>query len=174
MSLLHGKVFIITGSARGLGMAFAEAVLKSGGKVTISDVLEDAGHETTNKFTEKFGKGKVGRRFYNVDTNISLSVFYKWSSSKTIYSQVHWCRCDVTSEDNWRELWESTEEHFGAPVDVLVNNAGIAPVPPHNWRRTMAVNIVSGAGKNLTISVVSNPRVAKLFQMGCGRVRAKE
>ncbi len=50
----------------------------------------------------------------------------------------------MTSEEDWEALWEATETHFAAPVDVLVNNAGIAPVPPkHDWRKTMAINIVN-------------------------------
>ncbi len=59
-SSLYGKVVIITGSARGLGKGFAEAVLVSGGKVTVCDVLEDVGKETVKEFGSRFGKDKVG------------------------------------------------------------------------------------------------------------------
>ncbi len=60
---LNGKVAIVTGSARGLGAAFAEAVLEAGGRVAVSDVLEEEGRQTVEGMERRFGKGKVGGMF---------------------------------------------------------------------------------------------------------------
>jgi len=46
---LDGKVALISGSARGLGAAMAEAMVEGGAKVVIADVLDKAGHETVAK-----------------------------------------------------------------------------------------------------------------------------
>ena len=35
-------------------------------------------------------------------------------------------RLDVTRVDQWKEIYDHCEKFFGASVDVLVNNAGIA------------------------------------------------
>ncbi|MCY0934405.1 glucose 1-dehydrogenase [Streptomyces sp. H34-S4] len=43
---LSGKVVVVTGGARGLGAAAAQAVVDGGGKVLITDVLETEGAET--------------------------------------------------------------------------------------------------------------------------------
>ena len=53
---------------------------------------------------------------------------------------MYWHSCDVRNEDDWTELWDSTEAYFSAPVDILVNNAGINPI--HGWRKTMDICIV--------------------------------
>ena len=87
-------------------------IFQADGKVTISDVDVAEGEKTTKEFEERFGKDHV---------------FFK--------------RCDVTQEEDLRGLWEATVEHFGAPVDVLVNNAGVNQVG--GWERCMNINIVS-------------------------------
>lgn len=54
---------------------------------------------------------------------------------------MHWFHCDVTKEEEFTELWESTERAFGSSVDVLVNNAGVNHLP--GWRKCMDIDIVS-------------------------------
>lgn len=43
---LDGKRVLITGAARGLGAAFAEAAVAAGARVVVADVLEERGRET--------------------------------------------------------------------------------------------------------------------------------
>ena len=50
------KVAVITGSARGLGKAFAIKLLENGAKVCISDIQEDLGNETCSELQQQFGK----------------------------------------------------------------------------------------------------------------------
>merc|ERR1712106_769690 len=56
---VEGKVVIITGSAQGLGKAFAARLLNAGAKVCLSDLNEDVGVKTRNEFEERFGKENV-------------------------------------------------------------------------------------------------------------------
>ncbi|MDG4864164.1 glucose 1-dehydrogenase [Streptomyces sp. T-3] len=46
---LSNKVVVVTGGARGLGAAAAKAVVEGGGRVVLTDVLEEQGIETAGK-----------------------------------------------------------------------------------------------------------------------------
>ncbi|WP_424213890.1 glucose 1-dehydrogenase [Streptomyces sp. BI20] len=49
---LTDKVVVVTGGARGMGAAMAEAIVAGGGRVVITDVLADEGAETAAKLGE--------------------------------------------------------------------------------------------------------------------------
>lgn len=51
---LDGKRILVTGSARGLGRAFAEAAIEAGGRVIISDILEEEGRATAEDLKTAF------------------------------------------------------------------------------------------------------------------------
>ena len=59
MMCLNNKVVIITGSAQGLGKAFAARLLEDGAKVCISDVNRDKGEAAAAELGERFGPGNV-------------------------------------------------------------------------------------------------------------------
>ena len=106
------KTFIITGSASGLGKAYASKLLENGGRVCISDVNEAIGKETLEEFRNKFGNDRVC-----------------------------FVPCDVTEKEQFASLFDETEKFFAVNcVDVLVNNAGINT--NFGWRKCMDVNII--------------------------------
>ena len=49
MARVDGKVVLISGGARGMGAAHAEALVSEGAQVVIGDVLDDAGREVAEK-----------------------------------------------------------------------------------------------------------------------------
>jgi NAD(P)-dependent dehydrogenase (short-subunit alcohol dehydrogenase family) len=51
---LDGKRILITGGARGLGHAFAEAAIAAGATVAIADILEDEGQQAADKMGADF------------------------------------------------------------------------------------------------------------------------
>ena len=67
--LLAGKTAIITGAARGLGLACAEQFLAQGAKVIISDVLDDAGEAAAKTLKEK---GDI--RYISCDVTKKVSI----------------------------------------------------------------------------------------------------
>jgi NAD(P)-dependent dehydrogenase (short-subunit alcohol dehydrogenase family) len=108
---VRDKVCIITGSAAGLGKAYAEILLENGARVCLSDVNEVNGKETLDEFSKTFGK-----------------------------ENVHFVPCDVTNQDQFSTLFDEAEKYFKSKVELLVNNAGINP-SVLGWRKCMDVNI---------------------------------
>jgi len=110
---LNNKVAIITGSAQGLGKAFAARILEVGAKVCISDVNKEKGEAALKELQERFGEDKVC-----------------------------FVPCDVTKDEEFRNLFDKAEEHFNVGcVDILANNAGVNV--NLGWRKCMDINIMA-------------------------------
>ena len=88
---VNGKVIVITGGARGIGLATATAMHNLGARVAIGDVDEVAVKEA--------------------GTDLDVG-FY--------------ARLDVTDRQSFTTFLDDVERELG-PIDVLINNAGIAP-----------------------------------------------
>merc|ERR1711892_265768 len=110
---VSNAVCVITGSAQGLGKAFAIRLLCAGARVCLSDLKQDTGEETLAELKEQFGEEKVC-----------------------------FVACNVTVEEEFRNLFNKAEEFFKVScVDILVNNAGINT--NWGWRKCMEVNIMA-------------------------------
>ena len=55
----QGRIVVITGSAQGLGKAFARQLLNAGAKVCISDINLEGGNKTLQEFEEIYGATNV-------------------------------------------------------------------------------------------------------------------
>ncbi len=114
MSRMQGKVCLVTGGARGLGLAAAQALIAEGARVMITDIDESAGEAACTQL--------------------------KANGEAAFATQ------DVTDESRWPEVLDLLEHTLG-PIDVLVNNAGIAAFANvedesfAHWRKTLAVNL---------------------------------
>ncbi|WP_282605178.1 SDR family NAD(P)-dependent oxidoreductase [Pelagibius sp. Alg239-R121] len=53
--MLEGKTAVITGAARGIGLACAERFVKEGAKVVLADVMDDAGEAAAQGLSESGG-----------------------------------------------------------------------------------------------------------------------
>ena len=93
---LSGKVAIITGSSRGLGLASARALALEGCRVVLSGRTEQTLADAACRLAEL-----------------------------TSADAVHTVRTDVSQPDGVQMLVEETVSRFGA-IDVLVNNVGLA------------------------------------------------
>ena len=88
---LTGQVAAITGAARGIGRATAEAFVRQGMKVAIGDLDVEQAQRTA----DEIGRGTVALEL------------------------------NVTERPSIERFLDEAEQRLGAPVDVLVNNAGI-------------------------------------------------
>ena len=94
---LAGKVVAITGGARGIGKATATAFLDRGAAVVIGDLDDELAGKTAVELSARPGARVTGLPL------------------------------DVTDRDSFARFFDAADAAFDAPVDVLVNNAGIMP-----------------------------------------------
>ena len=119
MSILKGKVAVVTGSTSGIGLAYARACAGAGANVVLNG---------------------MGAR---ADVENERSAIEREFGVKAVYSAA-----DMDSPDQIAELIALAESTFGS-VDVLVNNAGVqhvAPVedfPVDKWNAIIGINLSS-------------------------------
>jgi meso-butanediol dehydrogenase/(S,S)-butanediol dehydrogenase/diacetyl reductase len=115
---VEGRVCIVTGAARGIGRAIAEALLDDGAKVCVADVNADLAASVAEANRKRLGATE--------GTVISAGV-------------------DVRDRAQTRRMIEDTVAAFGR-LDVMFNNAGVnkpmnfLDVTEENWSFIMDVN----------------------------------
>ncbi len=114
---LAGKVIVITGGSRGLGLALSEACLEAGGKVAmLARDLEEL----------ESGRAKLLGLGY---PRTSIEIF----------------QCDMTDEQRVKQTMNAVVSTLG-PVDIWINNAGTIVVGPvenqasRSFQEAMAIN----------------------------------
>ncbi|KAF2237503.1 NAD(P)-binding protein [Viridothelium virens] len=118
---LSGKVAIVTGSSRGLGVAMALELAKRGAKVAIT--------YTSDKSTEA-AEGVVA----------SIKALKNGSDAIQI-------QADLRLLESPKKIVSETTSAFGGAIDILVNNAGVevqgslADLTPEMFASTFDVNV---------------------------------
>jgi NAD(P)-dependent dehydrogenase (short-subunit alcohol dehydrogenase family) len=117
MKMCTGKVALVSGGSRGIGLAIARALLERGAQVAItatSDVTLQAGTAALNEVSEAAAVLPI--------------------------------RADVRRHDQVEQAIDTAVRHFGG-LDVLVNNAGIgvfrsvADMSIEEWHRVIETNV---------------------------------
>ncbi len=116
---LTGRLALITGSSRGIGLAIPAGLAGAGAQVVLNGVDGPRLERTRDMLREQFGP----------DT-------------------VHAAQFDVTDPDQVHSAVADIESHLG-PIDVLVNNAGLQHREPllevslDDWNRVLQVDLTS-------------------------------
>jgi NAD(P)-dependent dehydrogenase (short-subunit alcohol dehydrogenase family) len=97
---LDGKVVVVTGGSRGIGLAIAEAFAGAGGRVAICGRDEE-----------------------------TLAKAAAWITQTRVGAEVMWVRADVSHFADARHLHAAVDKQLGVP-DVIVNNAGVVVRKP--------------------------------------------
>lgn len=158
---LDNKVAVVIASSKGIGKACSSELFKEGANVMLTARSEE---DLKIAFEEirQLGKGKIG-----------------------------YCKCDITSYDDIRELVKKTHEQFGK-VDILINNSGGPPAgnfedfSDESWQKAYELTLLSyiriireflpdlksnkGRIINLTSSSIKQPitglMLSNVFRMG--------
>lgn len=114
---LENKVAIITGSSSGIGYAVAESYIKNGASVMICGITEEETKSAVEKLKNTYPDAKVLGE-----------------------------KVDVTITSDVENVFKKTIEAFGK-IDIVVNNAGIAPAKPidmmsdEDFERVININL---------------------------------
>jgi 3-oxoacyl-[acyl-carrier protein] reductase len=117
MDALAGKVAVVTGGSRGIGLAIAEAFAGAGARVAICGRDEQ-----------------------------SLAKAAAWITQTRVGAEVMWVRCDVSRFADARHLHAAVDKQLGVP-DVIVNNAGtvvrktLDELSEDEWDSVVGVNL---------------------------------
>ena len=111
---LEQKVCMITGGLGGFALSITELMLKRGARIWLCDLKqEDDGMLTLqSEFSEAYDKNNIG-----------------------------YCRCDVTSVNEFNAAFLKCIEKMGETPDVLINAAGI--LGEEQWENLYDINLVS-------------------------------
>jgi NAD(P)-dependent dehydrogenase (short-subunit alcohol dehydrogenase family) len=117
---LTGKVAIVTGSSRGIGLAIAAALASHGAKVAISSRKQDACDEVAQAINAEHGEGRA----------IAVAA-------------------NISSKDDLQNLVDQTRKTFGR-IDVLVCNAASNPyygpmagISDDQFRKILENNVIA-------------------------------
>ena len=116
-SPFEGKVAIVTGGSRGIGLSTAEALVSRGASVTVS--------------------GLDARRLADAHVRLSTAVCGGGVQAR---------QADVRDQDQVADLVDATVKRFGG-LDFLINNAGVgnfanvSDMKPDDWRHMIDTNL---------------------------------
>lgn len=120
MTQLREAVVLITGAAGGFGQELTRQLLMAGSRLILTDLDSDVLHKRVEIIQREVSTGEI---------LACLAV-------------------DLSSTEGCQTLYEKVKA-FSVPVDILINNAGIAAigrldeVPLPKWERLMQINLLT-------------------------------
>jgi NAD(P)-dependent dehydrogenase (short-subunit alcohol dehydrogenase family) len=122
---LDGRVAVVTGASRGIGLAIAEGLAAAGARIAICSRAADPTGET-----------RLARAAERIEHAAPHGV------------PVLWMRCDVAQFADARHLHATVDKELGVP-DIVVNNAGtvvrarLDETSEEEWDAVIAANLKS-------------------------------
>jgi 3-oxoacyl-[acyl-carrier protein] reductase len=116
---LEGQIALVTGGARGIGRAIAEALAGAGATLVLADINAEGAAATASEIAAQYGVPAEG------------------------------VGCDVSKGEACAALVEDAAKRHDGKLDILVNNAGItkdmliARMKPEDWDAVIAINLSS-------------------------------
>src|ERR1043165_10120100 len=92
---MTGKVAVITGSTRGIGLAIAERMAEHGAKVVISSRKADVCEQVAKSINDKHGKGTAVAVAANISSKENLQNLV--DESNRAFGRIHVLRCHDAS-----------------------------------------------------------------------------
>ena len=171
MSLLHDRVAVITGGARGLGFAMARTFLREGAKVVIAD-LDEA--QLAQAHSELGGGRDVTTVVANVTSSGDVDRLIETTTATHGSLDVMVNNAGITRDATMRKM---TEEQFDQVISVHLkgcwNGTRAAAAIMREQKRGIIINISSLSGK-VGLVGQTNYSAAKAGIVGLSKAAAKE
>src|SRR5690606_40312348 len=118
---LHGKVAVVTGSARGIGWAIARSLAEAGASVVLNDVRDDI--DADRRLAELAALGGMGENDADGPGGNAPSRGSAPSGGGPDAPRHRFIAADVSKFEDVARLRDEVIAEYGG-IDILVNNAG--------------------------------------------------
>lgn len=172
---LTGKVVLITGSSRGIGLASAVACAEQGARVVISSRKQDACDEAAAGINARFGEGTAIAVAANISDKAALQ--HLVDETRRAFGRVDVLVCNAASNPYYGPQEGIADEQFRKILDnnILSNHWLITMVAPEmKERRDGSIVIVSSIGGLRGSTVIGAYCISKAADMQLARNLAHE
>ena len=172
---MKGKVAVITGSTRGIGLAIAERMAEHGAKVVISSRKADVCDEVAKGINDKFGKGTAVAIAANISSKENLQNLV--DESNRAFGKIDVLVCNAASNPYYGPLAGISDDQFRKILDnnIVANNWLISMVVPQMIeRKDGSVIIVSSIGGLKGSTILGAYAISKAADMQLARNLACE
>lgn len=172
---LTGKVAIVTGSSRGIGLAIAAAIAEHGAKVVISSRKQDACEEVALAINAQHGEGTAIAVAANISHKEALQNLVDETRRK--FGRIDVLCCNAASNPYYGPMAGITDDQFRKIFDnnVLSNHWLIQMVAPEMLERGEgSIIIVSSIGGLTSSTTIGAYNVSKAADFQLARNLAAE
>ena len=172
---MSGKVAVITGSTRGIGLAIAERMAEHGAKVVISSRKQDVCDSVTKQINDKFGKGTAVAIAANISSKENLQNLV--NESNRAFGKIDVLVCNAASNPYYGPLGGISDDQFRKILDnnIVANNWLINMVVPQMIeRKDGSIVIVSSIGGLKGSTSLGAYAISKAADMQLARNLAQE
>ena len=172
---LSGKVAIVTGSSRGIGLAIAAAMASHGAKVVISSRKQDSCDEVAHAINAEHGEGTAIAVAANISDKAALQNLV--DETRRAFGRIDVLVCNAASNPYYGPMAGISDDQFRKIFDnnVLSNHWLIGMVAPELLeRKNGSIIIVSSIGGLTSSTVIGAYNVSKAADFQLARNLAAE
>ena len=172
---LAGKVVIVTGSSRGIGLAIAAAMAEHGAKVVISSRKQDACDEVAHAINAQHGDNRAIAVAANISSKEDLQKLV--DETRKAFGRIDVLVCNAASNPYYGPMAGISDEQFRKILDnnVIANHWLISMVAPEMMERgDGSIIIVSSIGGLTSSTMIGAYNISKAADFQLARNLAAE
>ncbi len=172
---MTGKVAVITGSTRGIGLAIAERMAEHGAKVVVSSRKADVCEQVAKAINGKYGAGRSVAIPANISSKENLQ--HLVDEANRAFGRIDVLVCNAASNPYYGPLAGISDDQFRKILDnnIVANNWLISMVVPQMIeRKDGSVIIVSSIGGLKGSTILGAYAISKAADMQLARNLACE
>jgi NAD(P)-dependent dehydrogenase (short-subunit alcohol dehydrogenase family) len=172
---LTGKVAIVTGSSRGIGLAIAAALAEHGAKVVISSRKQDACDEVARAINAQHGEGRAIAVAANISSKDDLQ--HLVDETRRAFGRIDVLICNAASNPYYGPMAGISDDQFRKILEnnVIANHWLISMVAPEMLeRKEGSIIIVSSIGGLTSSTMIGAYNISKAADFQLARNLAAE